>query len=93
LYNHFKGSKKAFSYKAYNSINLVRFWRVAMLKCFKIDINKIVRLKIYKWGLVEKMLLISSFGWSDILTKRYGRKSLDFAFSTRFGEIFNFISG
>lgn len=68
-----------------------------MLKRFKIDINKIVRLKIYKWGLVEilllistnkifeiimdfnkitlKMILISSFGWSDIITKKVWSKT------------------
>ena len=74
----------------------MRFWLKGALECFKIATNKIVRLKIYRWGLVKiillistnkifeiimdfnkiilKMILISSFGWRDILTKRYGRK-------------------
>jgi hypothetical protein len=76
-YNHFKGFKQAFNYKTYKSIKLVRFWLVDRLKGFKRGINKKVRLKIYKWGLVEKMLLISSFELSNIWIKRYGRKSLN----------------
>ena len=90
-YNHFKGSKQAFNCNPYKSIKLVGFWLVGMLKCFKISINKIVRLKIYGWSLVKimilistnkindvmmdfnkiilKIILISSFGWSEVITK------------------------
>ena len=68
-YNHFKGSKQAFNYKSYKSIKLVRFCRVARLKRSKRGTNKIFRLKIYRWGLVEIILLISSFGWSEIIIK------------------------
>jgi hypothetical protein len=73
-YNHFKGSKQAFNYKSYKSIMVVRFWLIGMLKGFKRSTNKIFRLKIYKWGLVEIMILISSFGWSDVITKKIWSK-------------------
>ena len=86
-YNHFKGSKRDFNYNLYKSTKSERYWLIAMLKGFKIGINKIFRLKIYGWGLVERVLLISSFGWSDVITKRYGRKSLEFAKSGDFGYI------
>ena len=57
-YNHFKGSKKAFNYNPYNSINIVSFGRVAMLECFKRGINKIFRLKGYKNKLILKIIII-----------------------------------
>lgn len=104
-YNHFKGSKKAFNYKTYKSIKLVRFWLKGALECFKIDINKIVRLKIYKWSLVKimllistnkiilKIILISSFGWRDIITKKVWSKTSKIDKVVRFGVYLNLILG
>ena len=40
----------------------------------KRGINKKVRLKIYKWGLVEIIILISSFGWRNVITKKIWSK-------------------
>jgi hypothetical protein len=73
-YNHFKGSKQAFNSNICKSIKSERFCRVARLKRFKRGTNKKVRLKIYKWGLVEKVLLISSFDWSNVITKKVWSK-------------------
>lgn len=92
----------------------MRFWLKGRLKCFKIDINKIVRLKIYKWGLVKimllisinkiceiimdfnkiilKMILISSFGWRDIITKKVWSKTSKIEACTRFLTQINPIS-
>ena len=93
----------------------MRFWLKGVLECFKIATNKIVKLKIYKWGLVKimllistnkifeiimdfnkiilKMILISSFGWRDILTKKVWSKTSKIDKSMRFGGYLNLISG
>jgi hypothetical protein len=63
-----------------------------MLKCFKIGINKKVRLKIYKWDLVEIMLLISSFGWRDVITKKVWSKTSKIEACMRFPAQINPIS-
>ena len=57
-YNHFKGSKKAFNYKSYKSIKLVRFWLIARLKGFKRGINKMVRLNFCKKVLIKIKIII-----------------------------------
>ena len=66
----------------------MRFWLLPILKCFKRGINKVIRLKIYKYisikmillissnkifeiimdfnKIILKMILISSFDWSNI---------------------------
>jgi hypothetical protein len=63
-----------------------------MLKGFKIDINKIVRLKLYKWGLVEIILLISSYGWRDVITKKVWSKKPKLGNVMRFPAQINPIS-
>lgn len=92
----------------------MRFWLKGALECFKIATNKIVRLKIYKWSLVEiiilistnkindvmvyfnkiilKMILISSFGWRDIITKKVWSKTSKIEVAMRFGVYLNLIS-
>ena len=58
LYNHFKGSKKAFNYNPYNGIKLNRFRLLAMLERLKSAINKIIILKGYKNILIFKIIII-----------------------------------
>ena len=58
LYNHFKGSKKAFNSNLYNGISIVSFGRVAMLESLKSASNKIFILKGYKKVLILKIIII-----------------------------------
>lgn len=92
-YNHLKGSKKAFNYKSYKSIKVVRFWLVDRLKGFERGINKIIRLKIYRWidykrGLVEIIVLISSFSWDRVWIELYLTNLLKIWQSTEIWGIF-----